>query len=148
MDLSGSLRQRQQQTLAAWGERVQWHDRLPDALRGVVLGNEVLDAMPVKLLARTGGHWHERGVALQGDQLCFADRATDLRPPLEVPGGPDYCTEVHPQAQAFVATLAERLQSGVALFIDYGFPEHEYYHPQRHMGTLMCHRGHRSDTDL
>jgi SAM-dependent MidA family methyltransferase len=52
-------------------------------------------------------------------------------------------TEIHPQAQAFVRTLAERLARGAAFFIDYGFPEHEYYHPQRHGGTLMCHRGHR-----
>ena len=66
---------------------------------------------------------------------------------MEVPGEHDYCTEVHPQAEAFIATLAGRLQRGAAFFIDYGFPEAEYYHPQRTGGTLMCHRAHLADTD-
>jgi hypothetical protein len=71
-----------------------------------------------------------------------------LRPPRRRAGFvPGAVTEIHPQAEAFVRTLAERLQRGVAFFIDYGFPEHEYYHPQRHGGTLMCHRAHRADTD-
>ena len=56
-------------------------------------------------------------------------------------------TEIHAQAEAFIATLAERLTRGAAFFIDYGFPAAEYYHPQRSGGTLMCHRAHRADTD-
>jgi SAM-dependent MidA family methyltransferase len=59
----------------------------------------------------------------------------------------DYLTEIHPQAEAFVRTLADRLERGAAFFLDYGFPESEYFHPQRHMGTLMCHRGHLADPD-
>jgi SAM-dependent MidA family methyltransferase len=70
-----------------------------------------------------------------------------LRSPLEIGGPHDYLTEIHPQAEAFVRTLADRLTQGAAFFIDYGFAEGEYYHPQRHMGTLMCHRGHMADTD-
>jgi SAM-dependent MidA family methyltransferase len=70
-----------------------------------------------------------------------------LRPPVDIPGEHDYLTEIHPQAHAFICTLAERLRKGAAFFIDYGFPEAEYWHPQRHMGTLMCHRGHVADTD-
>ena len=66
---------------------------------------------------------------------------------MDVPGDHDYVTEVHPQAEAFVRTLAERWQRGAGFFIDYGFPEAEYYHPQRSMGTLICHRAHRSDAD-
>ena len=159
VDLSGTLRARQQARLAAWGDTVRWIGELPDVMQGVVVGNEVLDAMPVKLLARQGGQdrgvWFERGVALQGDALAWADRPTDLRPPLDVPGPQDYLTEIHPQAEAFIATLADRfrasLQSGgrggAAFFLDYGFPESEYYHPQRHMGTVMCHRAHQADTD-
>jgi SAM-dependent MidA family methyltransferase len=148
VDLSGSLRERQQATLAAHAERVHWVDALPDALQGVVLGNEVLDAMPVQLLVRTGGVWHERGVALDAaGALVWADRPTALRPPLPIEDDHDYLTEIHPQAEAFVRTLAERLQRGAAFFLDYGFPEGEYYHPQRHMGTLICHRAHRSDGD-
>ena len=147
VDLSGSLRARQQEALAAFGDRVQWAGELPAQFSGVVVGNEVLDAMPVKLLARSAGAWNERGVVLHEGRLVFADRPTELRPPLEIEGEHDYLTEIHPQAEAFVRTLADRLERGAAFFLDYGFAEDEYYHPQRHMGTLMCHRGHLADTD-
>jgi len=144
VDLSGSLRERQQQSLAKYGSKVRWANELPDRFSGVVVGNEVLDAMPVKLLVRKGGTWHERGVQ-QG--LAWIAHLTGLRPPIEIPGEHDYLTEIHPQAEAFIRTLADRLERGAAFFIDYGFGEDEYYHPQRHMGTLMCHRGHMADTD-
>ena len=147
VDLSGALRHRQAQRLAPYGDRVQWLDALPSALKGVIVGNEVLDAMPVQLLHFDGAAWHERGVALDGEALCWQDRPTELRPPLPGPFIPGTVTEVHPQAEAFVRTLAERLQRGAAFFIDYGFPDHEYSHPQRSGGTLMCHRGHRADAD-
>nr|WP_286504647.1 SAM-dependent methyltransferase [Variovorax sp. J22P271] len=147
VDLSGTLRERQQQTLAGHAAKVEWLAELPPEMRGVVVGNEVLDAMPVQLLVRTAGQWHERGVVRQGDGFAWADRPTALRPPVEVAGPHDYLTEIHPQAEAFVATLADRLKQGAAFFIDYGFPEAEYYHPQRHMGTVMCHRGHQADGD-
>ncbi|MDO8385663.1 MAG: SAM-dependent methyltransferase [Polaromonas sp.] len=147
VDLSGSLQARQRERLAAWGDKVHWVSELPAQMQGVVVGNEVLDAMPVQLLARIDGAWFEHGVALQDGSLVHADRPTALRPPLEVAGSHDYLTEIHPQAEAFVATLADRLQAGALLLIDYGFPEHEYYHPQRSMGTLMCHRGHLVDAD-
>ncbi len=151
VDLSGALRARQQDTLAAHGSRVQWVTELPETMRGVVVGNEVLDAMPVKLLARVGGVWHERGVVWQGEgdggRLAWANRPTDLRPPVDIAGIHDYLTEIHPQAEAFIRTLADRLAQGAAFFLDYGFPEDEYFHPQRHMGTLMCHRAHLADPD-
>jgi SAM-dependent MidA family methyltransferase len=154
VDLSGVLRERQRATLAAQGDRVVWADALPDALHGVVVGNEVLDAMPVQLLCRRGGQadgvWYERGVALAPDgSLAWADRPTGLRPPLDIPGPHDYLTEIHPQAQAFVATVAERLGAGrgAAFLIDYGFPEREYWHPQRASGTVMCHQAHRADAN-
>jgi SAM-dependent MidA family methyltransferase len=147
VELSASLRERQREKLAAFGDRVHWADQLPEAMEGVVVGNEVLDAMPVKLLVRKAGQWHERGVAWRDGRPVFEDRATELRPPREVEGDHDYLTEIHPQAQAFIRTLAERLARGAAFFIDYGFGESEYYHAQRHMGTLMCHRGHLADTD-
>jgi len=153
VDISSSLRERQQATLVEFADQVRWVDALPDQFSGVVLGNEVLDAMPVKLLARTKGHWHERGVALATPlpdgtpAFAWRDRATDLRPPLDIAGEHDYLTEIHPQGEAFVRTLGERLQAGAVFLIDYGFPEAEYYHPQRHMGTVMCHRAHRVDDD-
>lgn len=147
VDLSGTLRARQQQTLKAHAGRVEWLDALPDTMHGVVIGNEVLDAMPVQLLHFDGDAWHERGVAGSAGHWRWSDRPTDLRPPHDGPFLPGTVTEVHPQAQAFVATLGERLARGAAFFIDYGFPAAEYYHPQRHGGTLMCHRGHVADTD-
>lgn len=153
VDISGSLRARQKATLAEFADQVRWVDALPETMQGVLLGNEVLDAMPVKLLARVGGVWHERGVVLGEPQaqgvptFAWQDRDTDLRPPVEVPGVHDYLTEIHPQGEAFIRTLGERLTSGAAFFIDYGFPEAEYYHPQRHMGTVMCHQAHQADTD-
>jgi SAM-dependent MidA family methyltransferase len=148
VDISSHLRGVQQERLAAHGSLVQWASSLPPQMQGVVVGNELLDAMPVKLLQRTGGVWHERGVGLDAvhdEDFVWVDRPTALRPPLEIEGGHDYLTEIHPQAEAFVRTLASHLVKGVALLVDYGFPEAEYYHPQRHMGTLMCHRAHHSD---
>ena len=147
VDLSSSLRLRQQQRLQAFAGRVNWATSLPETLQGVVVGNEVLDAMPVKLLTRIDGVWHERGVVSHNGAFAYADRPTDLRPPLDVPGTHDYLTEVHPLAEGFVRTLADKLRLGAIFMIDYGFPEHEYYHPQRSMGTVVCHRGHQMDGD-
>ena len=147
VDLSGALRERQRERLQRFGARVQWVDALPDAMQGVIVGNEVLDAMPVQLLHFDGAQWFERGVAANDDALQWADRATSLRPPHDGPFAPGSTVEIHPQAEAFVATLADRLTRGAAFFIDYGFPAAEYYHPQRTGGTLMCHRAHQADAD-
>ena len=147
VDLSGTLRERQRERLAAYGDTVHWVDALPEAMAGVIVGNEVLDAMPVQLLHFDGAQWFERGVVAGVDRFAWSDRPTALRPPFDGPFAPGTVTEVHPQAEAFIATLAERLTRGAAFFIDYGFPEAEYYHPQRVGGTLMCHRAHRADTD-
>jgi SAM-dependent MidA family methyltransferase len=149
VDVSGSLRARQRERLAAHGERVRWLDAWPASMHGVAIGNEVLDAMPVQLLHWDGERWFERGLALgeSGEDFRWSDRPTALRPPIEAPFVPGTTIELHSQAEAFVASLGERLARGAAFFIDYGFPEAEYYHPQRHMGTVMCHRGHQADTD-
>jgi SAM-dependent MidA family methyltransferase len=153
VDLSESLKERQRSRLVEFGDQVAWATELPAQLRGVVLGNEVLDAMPVQLLARVKGEWMERGVAWDAQPVessqgvVWQDRLTDLRPPMDISGEHDYLTEIHPQGEAFVRTLADRLRLGAVLLLDYGFPESEYYHEQRHMGTVMCHRAHQSDTD-
>ena len=147
VELSGLLQQRQRAALSAYVERVEWLDALPDAIEGVIVGNEVLDAMPVQLLARRDGVWYDRGVARVADTYIWQERPTDQRPPIAIDGDDDYLTEVHVQAEAFIATLADRLKKGAAIFIDYGFPETEYYHAQRRMGTLMCHRAHQVDDD-
>jgi SAM-dependent MidA family methyltransferase len=149
VDVSATLQSRQRERLERFGERVRWAAALPPAFeRGVVLGNEVLDAMPVKRLAFDGTAWSERGVAVDASgQIVDADRTTSLRPPLAEGFDEGFTTEIHPQAQAFVATIAERLHHAAALFVDYGFPEAEYYHPQRTGGTLMAHRAHTAFHD-
>jgi SAM-dependent MidA family methyltransferase len=147
VELAADLRGRQAERLAGWAGKVHWHDTLPPRIDGVVLGNEVLDAMPVQLLHWDGGAWHERGVGATDDRLVWSDRPTPLRPPVEAPFVPGTVVEIHAQAEAFVRTLAARMGRAAAFLIDYGFPEVEYYHPQRTQGTLMCHRAHRADSD-
>jgi SAM-dependent MidA family methyltransferase len=148
VDLSGGLRAAQRERLAPFGDRVRWADAWPERMTGVVIGNEVLDAMPVQLLHFDGQRWFERGVALTAaGALAFADRPTALRPPVNAGFAPATTTELHAQAEAFVRTLAERLERGAAFFIDYGFPDAEYYLPERRDGTLMCHRAQRADAN-
>ncbi len=146
IELSAELRQRQALRLQPWAGRMHWHDRLPERIDGVLLGNELLDAMPVQLLLWDGEQWFERGVAAAGEAFVWNDRPTHLRPPTGhfVPGT---VVEIHPQAKAFVRTMASHMGRAAAFFIDYGFPEAEYYHPQRTGGTLMCHRAHQADAD-
>lgn len=82
--------------------------------------------------------WHEGA-------WTWADFPTTLRPPLTMNMVPGTVTEIHPHAEAFITSLSQRLVRGAAFLIDYGFPEAEYYHPQRKGGTLMCHRAHQAD---
>ena len=154
VDLSGSLRRRQAERLAPWGDKVEWLSRLPEAFEGVVVGNELLDAMPVQLLAFDGQQWFERGVVWHDGSFASADRPSNLRPPLDHAAAedaeqlpPGMVTETHAQAEAFVRTMAQGLRRGAMFFIDYGFPAAEYYHPQRIGGTLMCHHQHLADTN-
>lgn len=151
VDLSGALQARQRATVAErapqsaakLGFAAEW----PTAMRGVVVGNELLDAMPAVLLHFDGAQWLERGVARSGSGFAWADRPTTLRPPEDTDFLPGTTTELPRQAAAFMRTLAERLQLGAAFFLDYGFPQAEYYHPQRLGGTLACHRAHLVDFD-
>jgi len=167
VELSGTLRERQRATLAAAFadhaphllDRVEWLDRLPGHFEGVVIGNEVLDAMPVRLFARHGGRWHERGVArsVAGDDstAAHAFRYEDRQLPAEavpdalhaIPGDHDVVTETHEEAEGFTRAIGAMLARGAAFFIDYGFPAAEYYHPQRAGGTLMCHYRHHAHPD-
>src|SRR6185436_17264263 len=114
VELSATLRARQEARLARFGARVRWLDAWPEEMRGVVLGNEVLDAMPVQLLQFDGQVWQERGVAWQDGGFVFEDRLTTLKPPHEGPFLPGTVTEIHPQAEAFVRTLAGQLKQGAA----------------------------------
>lgn len=156
LDVSPDLRERQRATLAERVphvvSRVAWLDALPGRIGGVVLMNEVLDAIPCALVARVSGGWQQRGVRFDGERFVLADRplaAGALRDLAErrFPPEGDYLSELNPAAEALVETLARRLERGVLLAIDYGFPRHEYYHPQRAQGTLMAHYRHRALTD-
>ena len=155
VDLSGELRERQRATIEAeapaLAAKVRWLDALPERFEGVVIGNEVLDAMPVRLFARTDGAWRERGVTWRDGALTFEDRPVGATADmafldsLDVEG--DYVAETHEAAFAFTRTICTMLERGAAFFIDYGFPRHEYYHAQRAEGTLMCHYRHRAHGD-
>ena len=156
VDLSGELRERQRETIEAaapaLAAKVRWLDALPEQFEGVVIGNEVLDAMPVRLFAFTDGAWHERGVMWRDEAFAFDDRpvsaAADIALLAEIEtAGDDYVTETHDAARAFTRTICTMLARGAAFFIDYGFPRHEYYHAQRAQGTLMCHYRHRAHGD-
>ena len=155
LELSGELRARQAETLQQRAphllDRVRWLDTLPEKFSGFVVGNEVLDAMPVHLV-----HWHadvtlERGVALD-KQGNFAWDERSLPPALQAPVAAlppqfDYLSEINLAANAWIAAWADILECGALLLIDYGFPRHEYYHPQREQGTLMCHYRHHAHGD-
>jgi SAM-dependent MidA family methyltransferase len=148
LETSAELRERQRARL---GAKARWLDTLPAAFRGAVLANEVLDAMPVHAVAWRDAGILERGVALHADGLAWAERPAagellEQARRIEVP--PPYESEIGLVGQAWMGSLAGVLERGVALIIDYGFPRHEYYHPQRAAGTLMCHHRHTSHADV
>ena len=150
LEVSPDLRARQQARLSAH-DGVEWIDALPDRIDGVVVMNEVLDAVPVHIVVRDGGRWLERGVSWNGG-LRLADRTLGddaLRALAQerFPAAADYASEINPVAEALVQSIGERLQSGSLIVIDYGFPQREYYHPQRSAGTLMGHYRHRAHAD-
>jgi SAM-dependent MidA family methyltransferase len=161
VDLSGELRERQRATIEAnapaLASKVKWLDALPQAFDGVVIGNEVLDAMPVRLVVRKLGAWHERGVVAQNGRFAFDDRPVARDPLVATIDAAideandesfmEYVTETHEAAMAFTRTVCAMLTRGAAFFIDYGFPRHEFYHAQRAGGTLMCHYRHRAHAD-
>jgi SAM-dependent MidA family methyltransferase len=147
LETSVALRSRQ---AARLGSKVQFLDALPRAFRGVVIANEVLDAMPVHAVAWCGGEIRERGVSVEDQRFVWRERPASgalLEEAKTINVNPPYESEIGLAARAWMRTLAERLESGVILVIDYGFPRHEYYHPQRSMGTLMCHARQRAHGD-
>jgi SAM-dependent MidA family methyltransferase len=154
LEVSPDLRERERDLLALKVphllERVIWLNQLPTLYQGLIIANEVLDAMPVHLLRTGAAGVEEGGVALQGETFALAWRPAgpELRAAaeaLQLPEG--YQTEVQFIACGFVRTLAQAMTRGVMLLIDYGFPAHEYYHVERSEGTLMCHYRHRAHAD-
>jgi SAM-dependent MidA family methyltransferase len=155
LEVSADLRQRQQDTIARerpqLADRMQWLDALPEHFSGVILGNEVLDALPVDLVHWTDAGPQVRGVTLDGETFAWQDRPIDdplLRARADALNlAPGYCTEINLAANALIASLAHMLDRGLILMIDYGFAAPEYYHPQRHMGTLRAHYRHHALDD-
>ena len=154
LETSADLRERQRallhRELPQLASRVAWIDALPAAFSALVIGNEVLDAMPVHIITARDHGIDELGVTTTAGAFAWSARpaaGTVLAIASELELASGYTTEIHPAADAFVRTLAAHLEYGVALLIDYGFPAHEYYHPQRASGTLMCHYRHHSHAD-
>jgi len=155
VEVSGDLRERQRARLLdlppELRSRVHWLDSIPGELTGVVLANEVLDALPVHIVAWHESQIMERGVAWDGRAFTWAERPLEEgvlhRRARELSPVPPYVSEISLAVPALVRTLAGALVRGALLFIDYGFGSGEYYHPQRTSGTLMCHYRHRAHDD-
>lgn len=147
LETSAELRCRQHARL---GERVRFLERLPECFGGVVLANEVADALPVHLVSWTAEGIFERGVGIENDVLRWEDRPATgelLRQARQIEVPVPYVSEIGLAARAWMRSLVESVENGVILIIDYGFPRHEYYHPQRAAGTLMCHYRHQAHAD-
>ena len=166
LELSAERREHQRQTLKSLApglmDRVGWLDTFPESFAGVVVANELLDAMPVQLFewqADEEAALQETGVTWVDGQFAWAPRPADavltetvtaLRNRLGPEGAQwhsPYRSEICPAQQAWMRTLADCMTAGVVMLLDYGFAAPEYYHPQRDQGTLMCHYRHRSHAD-
>ena len=166
LELSAERREHQRQTLKSLApglmDRVGWLDTFPESFAGVVVANELLDAMPVQLFewqADAEAELQEMGVTWVDGRFAWAPRPADavltetvaaLRNRLGPEGAQwhsPYRSEICPAQQAWMRTLADCMTAGVVMLLDYGFAEPEYYHPQRDQGTLMCHYRHRSHAD-
>ncbi len=157
LEVSADLRALQQQTLSQALDpellaRVVWLDSLPQQFNGVLLANEVLDALPVHVVQQQNGVWHELGVSFDQRfnwqaQPLPSGALYEMASQLGIDPSQDYTTELCPAALGLLASLAHILQQGALIFIDYGFSHAEYYHAQRSQGTLMCHYRHYAHDD-
>lgn len=159
LEVSADLQERQQRRLASFAPQVQWLQALPEAFTGCVLANEVLDAMPATVFTfDDAGAAREVGVTIATPDAANAGTVHDsfdlaTRPATaglqhllakRLPAYPVYQSEVNLRAEAWIREMGRWLAQGAALLIDYGFPQREYYHPQRAEGTLMCHFRHHA----
>lgn len=145
----------QQQILLYNFSKVEWLETLPLTFSGIIIGNEVLDAMPINLIIRGQNSWFERGVTLDiSENFIYDDHRCDANLLVQVSNTnityqTGYLTEVHLIAMNFIRSLATILtnEKSVMILIDYGFPAHEYYIPERNQGTLMCHYRHHAHSN-
>ena len=151
MDVSPELKQRQlaliREKTPQHADKVVFLDSLPDAFDGVIIGNEVLDAMASEVMRWTENGIEQMGVSIVDDQFAWTQRPVSderiLAEALRIqPDKQPYTSELHLNQTAFIATLAQKLVRGAIIMIDYGFDEAQYYHPQRSMGTLIGHYRH------
>lgn len=161
LELSADLRERQkvtiEETIPEFVDNIKWLDILPDQFSGVVLANELLDAMPVQLFQKKENDINEINVVWKDDRFFFelkssfderlVHRVNNIEAELENEFNSGYISEINFTAEDWIKSIAESLQQGVIILIDYGFPRHEYYHQQRSEGTLMCHYRHRTHPD-
>lgn len=159
LEVSANLRHRQQeliqQSIPHLASKVQWLERWPEhPFNGVVIANEVLDAMPVNRFMLT-----EQGVQESYITLNERQQLTEVFKPCqnqrllhyinhhlqECPT--PYLAEANLFLDDWLVNIYQMMRQGVVLLIDYGFPRHEYYHPDRNQGTIMCHYKHHSHPD-
>ncbi|MBC8118463.1 MAG: SAM-dependent methyltransferase [Burkholderiaceae bacterium] len=153
VEISSDLQERQRQRLHA--TNVEWLTAPPVKFEGAMLANEVLDVMPFKLFAKRAGAIVERGVVNRNGGFAFDERnpSRDMASALAAIEGaqgdlPDgFASEVNLVAESWMRSSADWLARGALLVIDYGFPQREYYHPHRLMGTMMCHFRHHAHGD-
>lgn len=159
LEVSADLRDRQRARLAAQAPKVfsrfRWLDDLPrSGFRGVVVANEVLDAMPVHLFDTKNDAVWERHVRTHGDQFVWEkvpisegpvwERVQLLMDNWRADDVPEYQSEINLAMGLWLARAAPMLDQGVILVLDYGYTQREYYHSQRTQGTLMCYYKHHS----
>jgi SAM-dependent MidA family methyltransferase len=158
IEISPDLAQRQKERIGKTINELQsqtqchWLSELPKDFKGIILANEVIDAIPCDAIIYQNGFWYWYGVALENNKLMWkvgSPVAQDLLPPNLLNGNfsEGYVTELHTPANAWMQQVAKHLHSGLFLTFDYGFPENEYYHPQRLEGTLMAHHRHHAIQD-
>jgi len=154
LELSADLKARQRECLATYEGHVCWLDALPEAtFEGVILANEVADALPVAAFVKRETQVLARGVGETDGQLGWADgpqsethsaAVAALEQKLEDPLPIGYRSEFSPRLSAWIAALAASLRRGALLLIDYGLVRREYYHASRSSGTLICHYRHHA----
>lgn len=161
LEVSADLRERQKQTIiakaTALASRVRWLDALPDGFEGVILGNEVLDALPVERFLKRPGGFDEYCVGVEGGGFAWNTRPAGeqlaavlsaLETTLAEPLKSGYVSEINLGVMPLISSLAQMLRRGALLLMDYGYPRAAYYHPERSMGTLMCHYRQRAHADV
>ncbi len=152
IEISPALKKQQQKTLEKYLSQITWLDKLPEEkFEGVILANEVMDAFPVTKFCLKNNIIYEYYVAEKNGCLEWH---LDIPSSVEIISfvnnlalASPYSSEINFAIKPWIKSLSHSLKSGVILLFDYGFPRHEFYHPDRHEGTLMCHYQHQSNTD-